>query len=58
MNDIEITITFLTPYKEDFKGTYAEIARELEVRTLKYGTCGYKIASNVAFLFDTGDFDD
>lgn len=58
MNDIEITITFLTPHKEAFTGTYAEIARELEVRTLKYGTCGYKVTSNIAFLFDTEDFND
>lgn len=53
----EVTITFLTPHKEDFTGTAVEIAAELHVRTLKYGTCGYQIPANVVFLFDTEDFD-
>ena len=53
----EITITFLTPHKEDFTGTAVEIAAELHVRTLKYGTCGYQLPANVVFLFDTEDFD-
>ena len=53
----EITITFLTPRKEDFTGTAQEVAVELQVRTLKYGTCGYQLPANVAFLFDVEDFD-
>jgi hypothetical protein len=49
----EITITFLTPHKEDFTGTAVEIAAELHVRTLKYGTCGYQLP-----LFDLEDFNE
>lgn len=52
----EITITFLTPYREEFTGTAVEIAAELHVRTLKYGTCGYQLPANVSFLFDMEDF--
>ena len=54
----EITITFLTPQKEDFTGTAQEVAAELQVRTLKYGSCGYQLPANVAFLFDMEDFDE
>ncbi len=58
MGDLEITITMLTPYEEQFTGTYAEIAAEIQVRTLKYGSCGYQIPANVSFLFDVEDFDE
>jgi len=58
MQELEITITFLTPHKEDFTGSPAEIAREIQVRSLKYGSCGYKVPSNVSFLFNIEDFND
>ena len=56
-NNLTITITFLTPRKEDFTGTAKEVAAEIQVRTLKYGTCGYQLPANVSFLFDLEDFD-
>jgi len=63
-SDLEIEVIFTNPddIEEIVLGTPAEIAREVGVRTLIYGTCTYRIPAKPSILFDmsewTGDDDD
>lgn len=51
MSDLEFSITFLTPSEESFTGTALQIAAEIQVRTLKYGTCAYVVEPKMLFLW-------
>jgi len=46
-----ITVEFITPEKEIFKGTATEITKELYRRTLIYGSCSYKTITPTNYLY-------
>ena len=50
--EIEVIFTNLGGTEENFIGTPIEIARQVHVRSLMYGTCTYRIPAKPSLLFD------
>ncbi len=58
---IEVEVRFfdqLSGQEESFIGTSLEIAREVGIRTLLYGSCAYKIITKPSILLDIKEEDE
>jgi len=59
MKEVEFEIVFVTLTEDGnkevpFKGTAAEIAREVQLRQVIYGTCAYYIPLKVGIITEEG----